>query len=76
MKCEKLPPMRARDGMQGGSVNARVLWMDVEKINKRKKEEGKPEIELDYYDGTSLYPSQWFMDFILEENLFSSTIQT
>ena len=44
-------------------MNARVLWMDVGKINKRKKEEGKPEMELDYYDETSLFPSQMVYGF-------------
>ena len=32
---QKHTPMTARDGCSGGSVNARVLWMDVEAINKR-----------------------------------------
>lgn len=60
---ECFPPMKARDGCIGGSVNARVLWMDVAKINERKKEEKEAEIEIDYVDGTSLYPSQMVYGF-------------
>jgi hypothetical protein len=63
MENERQPPMKARDGCHGGSVNARVLWMDVAAVNERKKEEKEKEIEIDYSDGTSLYPSQMVYNF-------------
>ena len=60
---ERFPPMKARDGCIGGSVNARTLYMNLDKINQRYAEEKIPLIEIDYSDGTSLYPSQMVYGF-------------